>query len=102
MRDEWWPAAAARADEATACGEEPKTGGRTKHGTPIRLGFLHAEEELTGYKPTDESKRRQGGKGGVSLGDKSSFVDLLSWPDLICDRVASCVAPLQYGVLIQG
>ena len=38
---EWWPAAAARADETTACGEEPMTGGRAQYGTPTRLGFLH-------------------------------------------------------------
>ena len=43
VRDEWRPAAAAWADETTACGEEPMTDGRTQHGTPIRLAFLHAK-----------------------------------------------------------
>ena len=42
-RDQWWSAATAWADEAIACGEEPRTGGWTQHdGTPTRLRFLHA------------------------------------------------------------
>ena len=46
VRDEWWPVATAWADGATACGEEPMTGGRTQHGTPTRLGFLHAGKRI--------------------------------------------------------
>ena len=57
-------------------------------GRPPVSNSCTQEEELTGDKPTHLlililiiNKRRQGGKGGVSLGDKSSFKVLLSWKE---------------------
>ena len=47
--------------------------GGTNIDAPTRLGFLHAVEEPTGDK-TGGLERRQGGMGGVPLGDKSSFL----------------------------
>ena len=66
--------------------------GVPRKGRPSVSNSCTLEEELTEDKPA-YVEIRKGGKGRVSLGDKSSFDDLSSLQDPRLNGWASCLAP---------